>query len=105
MTALAMVYCPFGSMDEAENVSRVIVQQKLAACANILGETRSIYEWQGKLESTTEVAVLFKTAAGQVKPLIAEIAKLHSYDEPAIVSWNVDDSAQGFADWIHTQTR
>ena len=105
MTVLAMIYCPFGSTDEAKSVSRQVVQQKLAACANILGETTSIYEWQGKLESAAEVAVLFKTAAAQVKPLIAEIAKLHSYDEPAMVSWYVDDSTQGFADWIQAQTR
>ena len=102
---LAMVYCPFGSKAEAERVSRDVVTRRLAACANILGETVSIYEWQDSLETASETAVLFKTAADKAGPLIAAIEELHSYDEPAIVNWPVDKAAAGFADWVVTRTR
>jgi periplasmic divalent cation tolerance protein len=95
---LAVVYAVFADANEAARIAQLVVEEDLAACANILGPCRSIYRWEGRIEDTTEAPALFKTAeAGR---LIARIAALHSYDVPAITSWPIGDVHAPYADWI-----
>jgi periplasmic divalent cation tolerance protein len=95
---LATVYTVFADGDEAKRVARTVIEERLAACANILAPCTSIYRWEGQVEEATEVPALFKTtSAGR---LIARIAALHSYDVPAITSWPIDTVHVPFADWI-----
>jgi periplasmic divalent cation tolerance protein len=79
-----------------------VIADKLAACVNILGPARSIYRWQGAVETADEVAAIFKTASHQVDALITRIAGLHSYEVPCIVSWPVDKLLAPYADWVET---
>ena len=90
MTDIVTVYATFASAAEAERIAGTVVDERLAACANILGPCRSIYRWQGEVESADEVAAIFKTSAAAVDRLIARIASLHSYAVPAIAVWPVD---------------
>lgn len=100
MTQIVTVYATFAAGDEAERIARTVVEERLAACANILGGCRSIYRWQGQVEEAEEVAALFKTRADQSPALIARIAELHSYDVPAAVVWPIADALNEYADWI-----
>ena len=59
MSGVVLVYSLFGSAEQARAVARTLVEERLAACANILGPCTSIYEWQGKVEEGAEVPVLF----------------------------------------------
>lgn len=95
---LSVVYAVFGNADEAARIARMVVEEGMAACANILAPCRSIYRWDGRIEDATEVPALFKTA--QAGRLIARIAALHSYDIPAITSWPISDGHVPYADWI-----
>ena len=61
--SLVTVYAVFANPDEAQRVGRIMVEEKLAACVNLLGDIRSIYRWQGKIEDSTEAAALFKTSS------------------------------------------
>ena len=61
--SVVTVYATFPSGDEARRVARTLVEEQLAACANILGDCHSIYRWQGAIEEAEEVAALFKTRA------------------------------------------
>lgn len=101
---IVTVYCSFGDWEEARSASRKIVQEELAACANILGEIRAIYRWQGEVREDGEVAVLFKTRAAALPALKTRIIGLHSYDLPGISVWSADDSEAAFSDWIIRQT-
>ena len=98
--SIVSVYAVFGDADEAERIGRTVVEERLAACANILGPIRSIYRWQGKIESADEVAAIFKTHHWQADALIARIAALHSYDVPCIVTWPIDKILRSYADWV-----
>ncbi len=100
---LAMAYCPFGSGEEAARISRQLVEENHVACANMLGETQSIYRWQGEIAQDTETAVLFKLRANAVDRFMERLAALHSYDEPAIMCWNIDAAPEGFARWVDGQ--
>ena len=96
------VYAIFASADEAERIGRQVVEERLAACVNILGPCRSIYRWQGAIETADEVAALFKSTRAQADLLVARIAALHSYEVPCIAVWPVDKILADYADWVET---
>ena len=100
MTKIVSVYAVFADADEAERVARTIVEERLAACANILGPCRSVYRWQGAIEEADEVAAIFKARADKAQALMARIAELHSYDVPAIAVWPIDNAWPAYADWV-----
>ena len=97
---ITSVYAVFANADEAERIGRRCVEERLAACVNILGPIRSIYRWKGAVESADEVAAIFKTTEDTADALIARIAGLHSYDVPCAVSWPIGKVSSSYADWV-----
>ena len=73
MSGIVSVYATFGSDEEARLIGRTVVEERLAACANILGSCHSIYRWQGKTEEAPEIAATFKVTAGGPEALIRRI--------------------------------
>lgn len=103
MSRIVSVYAVFADAGEAQRIARTIVEERLAACVNILGECHSIYRWQGKVEVATEAAAIFKARADKAEALTARIAELHSYDVPAIAVWPVKSTLPAYADWVETE--
>lgn len=104
MTCVVTVYATFPCEEEAVRIAGALVDERLAACANILGACRSLYRWQGAVEEAVEVAALFKTRADLADALIARLADLHSYDVPAAMVWPIAGALDAYADWICTET-
>ena len=100
--SVVSVYVVFANAEEAERVGRAVVEERLAACINILGPIRSIYRWQGAVESAEEVAAIVKTSSIAVHALITRIAGLHSYEVPCIATWPIDKILGDYADWVET---
>lgn len=98
--AILSVYTVFASREEAEDIGRTVVEERLAACINILGPCRSIYRWQGRLEEADEVPAILKTAADRAHALISRITELHSYDVPCITVSPVTNALEAYADWV-----
>jgi periplasmic divalent cation tolerance protein len=96
------VYAIFADADEAERIGRQVVEERLAACVNILGPCRSVYRWQGALESAEEVPAILKTTAARADALIARIAALHSYDVPCVAVWPIDKLHLDYAEWVES---
>lgn len=105
MTGIVTVYSVFGSEEEAVRIARILVEEQLAACANLLAPCRSIYRWQSRIENAEEHPALFKTAAERAEALIARLAELHSYDVPAAVVWPIDSALPAYAEWVVSETR
>ncbi|MFN3818477.1 divalent-cation tolerance protein CutA [Blastomonas sp.] len=101
---IRLVYCPFADEEEARTIARTVVREQLAACANILSPSLSIFHWQGALSEQAEVPVLFKTALPQSKALVARIVHLHSYDEPAVLVLPVEYCPPSFRAWVLAET-
>ena len=78
--SVVSVYCVFASTEEAERIGRTVVEEGLAACINILAPCRSIYRWQGAIETAEEAPAILKTSAEAAEALISRIAGLHSYE-------------------------
>jgi periplasmic divalent cation tolerance protein len=98
--ALGTVYAVFASEEEARRIGRIVVEEGLAACVNILAPCHSIYRWQGEVREATEVPALFKTRFDVAPRLIDRIAALHSYDVPAIVLWPIERAWVDYSDWV-----
>jgi periplasmic divalent cation tolerance protein len=97
--SIVSVYAIFADAEEAERIGRTVIEERLAACINILGSVRSIYRWQGAIETAEEVAGILKTSDGEADALITRIAELHSYEVPCIVTWPIDKILRSYADW------
>jgi len=100
MSGIVSVYATFGSAEEAERIGRQMVEERQAACVNILGPCRSIYRWQGEVEEADEVAAIFKTTAGNAPLLLERIAALHSYDLPSAVVWPIEQLGETYRQWV-----
>ncbi len=101
MSGIASVYALFVNAEEAERIGRAMVEQRLAACVNILGECRSIYRWRGAIEESAEVAAIFKTTRAGAPALIEAIAAAHSYEVPAAVAWEALVAPPAYANWVN----
>lgn len=104
-SGIVSVYVTFASNEEAERIGRAMIEERLAACINILGEARSIYRWQGKIETATECAAVLKTSAAYAELLVRHIGELHSYDNPAIAVWPIESAPQPYIQWVRSQLR
>jgi periplasmic divalent cation tolerance protein len=102
--SVVSVYAVFANSDEAERVGRAAVEARLAACVNILGAVRSIFRWQGALETAQEVAAIFKTTHENADALMTRIAGMHSYENPCVVVWPIDKVLGSYATWVEDST-
>lgn len=100
MSDIVSVYAIFADDAEARRIARTVVEERLAACANILGPCHSVYRWQGEVEEADEVPAIFKTRSDVAARLIARIAELHSYDVPAATVWPIAEALPDYARWV-----
>ena len=94
------VYAVFADLNEAERIGRLVVEERLAACVNVLGPIRSIYRWKGTVDCAEEIGAIFKTTVAQADSLITRIAGLHSYEVPCIATWPTDKILYSYAKWV-----
>jgi periplasmic divalent cation tolerance protein len=99
------VYITTPDPDTARAIARALVEERLAACANILGPISSIYRWEGKVHEEGEVALIAKTGADRVEALIARAKALHPYQVPCIVAWPIAAGYQPYLDWISAEMK
>jgi periplasmic divalent cation tolerance protein len=103
MSGIVSVYAVFANAEEAARIARIVVEERLAACANILGPCRSIYRWRGAVEEAHEVPAILKARADKAGQLVARIAALHSYEVPAIAVWPIVLALAAYADWVESE--
>lgn len=97
------LYVTFPEAALAEALGREAVEKGLAACLNLFPVHRSIYKWQGKLESTNEHVGLFKTTSSQIEQLEAFIRSAHPYNTPCLARWSPQVNPE-FLDWLVSST-
>ncbi len=100
MTDAIQVVTTASSRDEADRIARAVVEQRLAACAQISGPIESTYHWQGAIETSTEWRCTFKTLRSHYASVEAAIRQVHSYDEPEILATAVVAASAGYLDWL-----
>jgi periplasmic divalent cation tolerance protein len=100
-----VVYMTASSREEAARIGRALVEQRLAACVNILGDIDSVYWWDNAVQSAQEVAFIAKTTRDKIEALAAAVKSLHSYDVPCVAAMPIVQGLPAFLHWIEEETR
>lgn len=86
--------------EEAEKISSLLVEKRLAACCTIIRGVVSIYQWEGKTNKTEECQIIAKTTAEKLPALVTETKKAHSYDMPEIIALPIVGGLPSYLDWL-----
>jgi periplasmic divalent cation tolerance protein len=105
MTDKRIVFTTCGSQEEAEKIARNLVENRLAACVNIIPQVRSIYRWEGKVESAEEWLLVVKTTADKFVQVREAIRSLHSYELPECVAIPIEEGSAEYLRWIEDNVK
>ncbi len=100
-----VVFVTTASETEALRIGRAVVEQELAACANVLSAIRSVFRWEGKVSEEHECLMILKSRADLFDELAAAIKDLHSYSVPEIIAVPIQRGWPDYLRWIHEVTR
>ena len=98
--SVIMIYITASHIEEAEEISKALVTEKLVACTNILPNMRSAYIWEGEYTESEEIILLAKTTADKFDAVEARVKEIHSYDCPCIISLSIDQGHTPYLEWL-----
>ena len=104
MAELVFCYMAASNIKEAERISNALIENRLAACVNILGSIESCYMWQGKKRKAGEVALIAKTRKSLLPKLVAMMKEIHSYENPCIIAFPIVGGNEDFLKWVEKET-
>lgn len=102
--SLVFAYVTVGSVEEGKRIGRALVEERLAACANILPTMISVFRWEGRLEDAEEAVLIVKTRAELFDRLAERVRDLHSYDVPCVLEVPLGRGSADFVGWIMAET-
>lgn len=90
--------------EAVETLVTRIVESRLVACVNVISGVRSVYRWEGKVESDTESLLIMKTQRARMEQLIEAIEDAHPYEVPEVVALPVESGSHAYLDWVFRET-
>ena len=102
--SVMFIYATTADAEEARRIGRQVVEEQLAACANIIAGVTSIFRWEGKLEEAGEAVLILKTTEEKLTQAIARVKSLHSYECPCIEALPVVEGNRDFLEWVVRET-
>ncbi len=100
MTDIRFIYVTAPDGNKARELARKIVEERAAACANILPQMESMYWWKGSLETTNEAVIIFKTRADKVDACMRAIRLWHPYSTPCIAVLPIEAGDTDYLNWL-----
>ncbi len=101
----SVIYITTKDRDEAAKIGKLLIDQELVACVNIVHGMQSIYRWEGAVIEDEEVILFAKTKQVLVNSVIRTVKENHSYECPCIVSWTVSNGNPDYLRWIGESVR
>lgn len=104
---LRLLYVTTSSKKEAREIGLKLVEERLAACVNILDGMDSIYKWKGKIEEDEECVLIVKTHYSRVRKVTRLIKEMHSYEVPCVISLTIteDEGNEEYLDWLENNSK
>lgn len=99
-----LVFCTVPDNDTAERLAKTLVEEKLAACVNCAGASRSVYRWEGKVEGAVEITLTIKTVSGRYDAVETKIRSMHPYELPEILAVPVLCGLDPYLEWLNSET-
>ena len=100
MTNKIVVLSTAANEEEAERIARRLVEEKLAACVNVVPGVQSFYRWEGKIERQSEILLIAKTTTTKFADLEREVRALHSYETPEIIALPIVAGSSPYLAWL-----
>ncbi len=94
------VFTTWPDLDTARTAARTLVEERLAACGNIVPGVESVYRWEGKVETGAEVLVVFKTVIGSYQMFETRLRALHPYQVPEVLALRVTNGLPAYLRWV-----
>jgi len=104
-TKSILVFCTFPDSTSVKSMAESLVNEKLAACVNIIPDVQSIFRWQGKVDNANENVLVIKTKDSLYSELEKRIQELHPYELPEIISVSIDNGLPEYLDWVSESTK
>jgi periplasmic divalent cation tolerance protein len=98
------VYVTAKDKQQALAIGRALVEERLAACINVLDGMTSVYRWEGAVEQASEAVLIVKTTEPHVEAIISRVKALHTYSCPAVVAWPIERGNPSYLEWIDKET-
>jgi periplasmic divalent cation tolerance protein len=95
-----IVFITTDSFDNARNIARILVSEKIAACCSIIHNILSVYEWQQTVNESMEYMLLVKTSTSRLDKLEKRVLEIHPYDTPEIISAKMSQLNNNYLDWM-----
>ncbi|MFY7997135.1 MAG: divalent-cation tolerance protein CutA [Candidatus Kapaibacteriota bacterium] len=99
------VYITTSSVEEAERIGAALVEERLAACVNIMPGMKSMYWWEGAMETSHETVLIAKTIPERLAALTEKVVEMHSYNCPCVVALPIEQGYEPYLVWIHNSVR
>ena len=104
MNDLMILWSTFPDAETARRVAAMLVEERVAACVNVMPGVESVYRWQGKVETSSEVLAMIKTTRLRLVECETRLRVLHPYEVPEIVAVCADHVAESYARWVQENT-
>jgi periplasmic divalent cation tolerance protein len=104
MIDVRLVLTTVGSEAEGEKIARALVEERLAACVNIIPGLRSIYRWKGEINDAGELLLLIKTTGSRVDEVRERLESMHPYDLPEFLVIAPESAGADYAEWMADNT-
>ena len=101
---IRLVLTTAGSSAEGERIAHALVDERLAACVNLIPGLTSVYRWQGTAETAGEILLLIKTTAAELEHVQEAVRRMHSYELPEFLVFTPGSASQPYLDWLIEQT-
>jgi periplasmic divalent cation tolerance protein len=105
VTDVVLILTTVPAAARADAIARSLVDERLAACVNVLSPMTSFYRWQGKIEQEEERQIVIKTTRDRVASVQTRLRDLHAYEVPEFLVLPVSDGSTGYLDWVRNETR
>jgi periplasmic divalent cation tolerance protein len=99
-----LAYCTCPTSESALSIAETLVRENLAACINVLPGVSSVYRWQERIETATEVLLIIKTSEHRVASIIDRITELHPYEVPEVICHAIAAGQERYLDWVRQCT-
>jgi len=100
MSELCLVLSTASSREEGVGIGRRLVEERLAACVNVVPAARSVYRWEGEVQEADEAVLMIKTRRDRYTALARRLQELHSYSVPEIVALPIETGAAAYVEWV-----
>ncbi|MDP3066322.1 MAG: divalent-cation tolerance protein CutA [Methanobacteriaceae archaeon] len=96
----SLIYITTSGEDESEKIAKKLLEEKLAACANIIPNIKSLYWWDGEIEEDTESILILKTRSNYLDTIIKRVKDIHSYEVPCVLEIPIKNGSEEYLKWL-----